>query len=170
MVEFQSGPVAEADAATYKASEFSLVYRHRPSVDDRAPSLADRIDATLGVRREADFLVIADTLVIVFSRDSRELVRVDAYTNQEHWRRTTGIALPEAAGVGKVCFVDSLPEGRLDLSVHPRYAYSDAERVLEISLDRVSEGAEYYRVSDFLVVGMRNRMLASLLVLGLRTI
>ena len=170
MVKFHIGASAEADEASYKASEFSLVYRHRPEVHVHASRLADRIDATLGIRRDADFLVIADTLVIVFSRESRELVGFDAYTNQERWRTSTDIALPDISGVGKVCLLDSLPEGRLDLCVIPTYAYSDAQRLLEISLDRVPEGAEYYRVSNQLVVGVRSGMLTSLLVQGLRTV
>jgi hypothetical protein len=170
IVEFHSGASAEADEANYKASECSLVYRHRPEVHVHASCLADRIDETLGIRHDADFLVIADTLVIVFSRKSRELLGFDAYTNQERWRRSSDIALPDISGVGKVCLVDSLPEGRLDLCVIPRYAYSDAQRLLEISLNRVPEGAEYYRVSNRLVVGVHGGMIISLLVQGLRIV
>lgn len=170
MVEFHSGASAEADEARYKASEFSLVYRHRPEVHAHASRLGDYIDETHRIGRDADFLVIADSLVIVFSRESRELVGFDAYTNQERWTRSTDITLPDISGVGRVCLVDSLPEGRLDLRVIPTYTHSDERPLLEISLNRVPEGAEYYRVSNRLVVGVRSGKLTSLLVQGLRMV
>jgi hypothetical protein len=118
---------------------------------------------------DGNFLVIADPLVIVFSRASGELIAFDAYTNQALWKRTRAPELPEVSGGGQICLDNSLPGGRFDLSLTPRYAYYEEQRLLEVSLDQDSEPAEYYRVSDRLVVRVRRRMLSGLLLQGLTT-
>lgn len=170
MIEFQSKACAESNEATYSTSGLSLVYRHGAEDPESSSHEANRIGETLGIRRDADFLLIADTLVISFSRETRELVGFDAYTNRERWKQLTGIAYPKISGVGRVRLTHSLPEGRLDLRVIPDYAYSDAQSLLDISMNREPEGTEYYRVSHGLVVGIAGGLLTRLLVHDLATV
>jgi hypothetical protein len=62
----------------------------------------------MGIQRDEDSLLIADTLVVVFSGEGKELIGLDAYANQEHWRRSASMKLPEISGVGRVCLVEDL--------------------------------------------------------------
>ena len=163
-VRFQDEAVAEAAEARYRRSDFSLDYRHRRAAKVHPPSPAQSIDRTLGIQEGVDFMIIADTLVVVFASETKELIAFDAYTNWEQWTMATGFALPRLSGAGRICLVDPLPEERCDISVAPVYTYSKDECLLEISLDREQEGSNYYRVSNRLVVGVRRGILVSLLV------
>lgn len=166
-IEFQSGPIARATEATYVSAEFALNYRHRPELATRTPRLVDAVEEALGVRRPGDSLVIAKTLTLVFSAETRELVAFDAYTNLERWERTDDVAVPSVSGAGALHLLESLPDGRIDLPVDPRYRYSDSRSLLRIDLSLSLEEPIFYRLSDRLVVGVQRRVLSSLLVLDL---
>jgi hypothetical protein len=122
----------------------------------------------MGIQRDEDSLLIADTLVVVFSGEGKELIGLDAYANQEHWRRSASMKLPEISGVGRVCLVEDLAGGRRDMRVKPIYTYSNVQDILEIALSRVRNESQYYRVSNRLIVGICGAMLASLFLQGLR--
>lgn len=166
VIEFRNEELAPVEEATYNSAEFTLLYRQRPPIKEHRSTLADQIDATLRIDRGADYLVIADTLTIVFSRGTRELVAFDAYTNRGLWGRAVDMVVPDLSGTGGIYLLDSLPEGRLDLCVSPTYTYSDTQSLLKITLGCDAD-AKYYRVSNRLLVGLHREGLASLLVQGL---
>jgi len=166
MIEFRNGELATAEEATYNSVEFSLLYRHRPQIKEQGSTLADKIEANLNIDSHANYLVIADTLTIVFSKRTRELVAFDAYTNRELWGKTAEMVLPELSGTGGVYLLNPLPERRLDLCVNPICSYSDKQSLLKIALCH-DDKSKYYRISPRLLVGLRRERLVSLIVHGL---
>lgn len=167
MIEFRNGEIATVEEATYISADFSLVYRQRPPIKEHRPKLADHIEEILMISCRENYLVLADTLTIVFSRQTRELVSFDAYTNCNLWERAAGdIILPELSGSGGIYLFDSLLSGRLDLCVKPTYTYYDTRSLLKIALNHNPE-SKYYRISSQLIVGLNHTGLASLLMQGL---
>jgi hypothetical protein len=163
-VDFREGDPSAVAEARYRTDEFSLTYRHPGPVRNEDGNLADRIGEMLGVRKDEQFFAVAGTLAIGFAGVDRQLVAFDAYTNCDRWRRVKRAAIPEVAGVGRVVLAESLPGGRVDLSVEPEYRYSEGMSILEISLARVSGTLSHYRVSNRLIVGTQGGSLATLLL------
>jgi hypothetical protein len=163
-VEFRAGTASNTTRAAYRRGEFSLEYSHRRSRDGLSPTLVRAINERLGIREAPSFFAIADTLTLVFAGAERELVAVEAYTNSQRWRRPGGILLPGLSGDGQIYLADTFQDDRIDLGVIPDYDYVEEDRLLRVSLRADQEGADYYRVSDSLIVGVARGELVVLLI------
>ncbi|HYV49489.1 MAG TPA: hypothetical protein VFA20_31740 [Myxococcaceae bacterium] len=147
--------------AAYRPSDFALRYALE---EGRAPQ--GQLDAQLGVR-PPKWLCIADTLVLVFDGLNADLVAFDAYTNRALWRPTRSLGVPEALGTGSLRLAAPPRDtDRVDLGVIPQYQYAESEAHLRISLGR--PGAQHYRISTCLVVGIDAQGIATLDVSDLR--
>jgi hypothetical protein len=168
MIEFRHEAMAVVEEATYHTDDLSLIYRHRPSATAHPPklNLAEHINAHMRIDCSENYLIMADTLAIMFSRETRALVAFDAYSNCELWRKDDQCSVPEPTDKGGIYLAASLPDGRHHIPVSPTYSYCGDRSLLRICLGQTLE-ARYYRVSNQLVVGVSGGQIASLLLQGL---
>lgn len=161
-LEFRPSAMTPAQAL-YRKSEFALAYTlEQPPQEARSHPVQSRVDADLGIS-VPKWLVIADTLVMVFSGPGAEFVTFDAYTNIDHWRTRADIPDQDLIGVGSVGLgAPPRDTDRIDLAVVPQFYFSPSQSRLLITLGR--EGLKHYKVSTCLVLGLDDEGLASLQV------
>lgn len=163
LLEFHPGAIGAARAA-YRKSDLGLQYEKEGTPQDY--STRARVDSTFGIE-PVQWLGIADTLVMVFSGSDAELVSFDAYTNSGLWEHTTELAMPEVIGTGVVRLVGPPSDtDRIDMGVVPQFWYCERQSRLRIGFGR--QVAQYYRVSECLIVGVDEGTLASLELSNLR--
>lgn len=161
-LRFRPGPL-QPGIATYRASDMAL-----GCVCEQVPvrrTVQSAIDTVLRIP-DPKWILIADTLSLVFSGPDAHLVSVDAYTNMARWEVCATLPLPVAAGIGAACLAAPPDSDRVDLGVVPRFRYASSEHRLLIDLGRVS--TDYYQVCACLILGADDRGIASLIVTDLR--
>lgn len=169
-VKYEPAPIAGTVEASYRRDDFALTYLHRPSESPDLPMLRDVIEERLGIRRGISVLVIADTLVLTFRTEAKQLIALDAYTNWEHWKRVPELKVPPIAGLGRVCLTERVDDDRMSLAVVPEYVYSRKQRLLCLRLAFSREETSYYRASSQLLVGISGDVLTELLIENLAII
>ncbi len=129
-------------------------------------TLAEVISHRFGLDKSTELLLIADTLTLTFSGDDKHLSLLDAYTNRDHWVTSQVNNIPKIKGQGRLVAEATLfEEGRYSLNLTPRYEIASNQEWVRIVLTD-EEKATYYEVAEDLVVGLEERMIADIFLLG----
>jgi hypothetical protein len=167
---FERGALGTNGHCVYRRSEFSLEYvlsepRKRPS---HPRDLAEWIDRSRGIDNPRRFLLIGDTLTLVFEGSDFRLTSLDAYTNIAKWERTEEEQPPEGHDTGAL-ILQGVPSDtdRWALKTGPVYEFSEKSRWLRVSFEKCARTA-CYQVGSDLLVRLKDARIAELVLLNIQ--
>lgn len=167
VARFEKDASGARGKARYSDDDKYLAYC--PDEDDgggrsKINNLSDEIDASLGIKREKSFLVIADTLTIEFRGEQMTLYSLDAYTNRELWNEEPHGRIPDVSGEGALAVEGDIEDDRSTVDSVPEYMYSMDGRYVRIVL-RNGKAPEYFKVGSGLIVGLDGDHIAEIFLL-----
>ncbi len=109
------------------------------------------------------FLLIYDTLTVVFEARSGLFVSFDAFTNIDEWKLQDKIVLPPISKCGALKILEACGDNRHSFEIVPNYVYSP-EGILKIELDKDERDSEYSYIAKNLIVGIKDHRITSFIL------
>jgi hypothetical protein len=157
----------------YSQNDYYLEYieiQHCNKTENKK-SLANQINERMMIDSKSDnFLVIVDTLTLVFDKKKGDLKTLDAFTNKNRWIKNLAKKIPQTIdnGILTLCnFANN--DDRDSINIFPKYEYPGTDDWVRIVFFE-DKNIQYYKVSSNLIVGLTNGKLSEIFLLNLKTI
>ncbi|WP_154017716.1 hypothetical protein [Criblamydia sequanensis] len=122
---------------------------------------------TSQVSSDRSLLLIYDTLTISFDEHTRKFLSFDAYTNKNEWLIKEHLKIPLSYKTGTLVVKEGYENtDRYSFKSIPAYEYLKGS-ILKISFQKEDLDTEFYLVSKDLIVGIRNHLISSMILLNL---
>ena len=142
-LRFVSAPLPVGHAV-YSAQDRALTYQHV------APPSCSPEQALRAEIQEIGFF--AGRCGLIFRRQERDLVRIEAYTDKQNWSLTESLSVPAVAGEGVVTLVTPTESHAIRIGPDPQYTYSAQRNSLLVTFGDAT--CPYFRVSSNLLVAL----------------
>lgn len=151
---FRPGDLGALGRNVYRHQDLVLEYVGGKDTKHRTPTLGETIDEGLGINRPQFYLLIADTLSLVFSGPDLCFVSYDIYANRELWRKSVDRRLPDVRARGALTILEhSADTDRLSLDSIPSLEIDTAGEWIRIVMTD-SVATDYFEIAKDVLVGL----------------
>lgn len=113
---------------------------------------------------EATYLLIYDSLTIMFDFEKKEFISLDSYTNKKNWKYQSQIKIPNIFKKGSLKVKEGFEDtDRYSFSLVPTYEYS-SKGILKIYLTTDYQDSIFFLISKDLIVGMKDYKITSFIL------